>query len=162
VADILQNGWTDDLDHEHWQMVRVALAGFLAQSGVDLTETQITHSGLIRPLTRVMVDHEGLVIFPDPLYHPNERFFYDLTVTGEIVPRTKSLSDPFAILNGILPERPLTEIDEPWPAIDSRSVNMKQTPVTWSEWVGYWGKGGRPGRLPERARLNFLPRDFAD
>ena len=162
VADILQNGWTDDLDHEHWQMVRVALAGFLAQSGVDLSETQITHSGLIRPLTRVMVDHEGLVIFPDPLYHPNERFFYDLTVTGEIVPRTKSLSDPFAILNGILPERPLTEIDEPWPAIDSRSVNMKQTPVTWSEWVGYWGKGGRPGRLPERARLNFLPRDFAD
>lgn len=162
VADVLHNGWTDQLDHDQWQLFRVALAGFLAESSVDLTESQIENSEVVRPLARMLVDHEGLVIFPDPLYHPHDRIYYDLTIDGEILPRTKSLSDPFAILNGIIPDRLADDQESPWPAINSREINLKQTPVTWAEWVAYWGKGGRPGRLPERARLSFLPRDFTN
>lgn len=160
VAEVLNNGWTDQLDHDQWQLFRVALAGFMAESSVDLTESQIENSGIIRPLSRMLVDHEGLVVFPDPLYHPHDRIYYDLTIDGEILPRTKSLSDPFAILNGIIPDRLFHDSESPWPAINSREINLKQTPVTWAEWVSYWGKGGRPGRLPERARLSFLPRDY--
>ncbi|MFM7130050.1 MAG: hypothetical protein ACKO0V_11905, partial [bacterium] len=160
VADVIKSGWTDELDHDQWQVFRVALAGFLAESSVDLTESQIVNSGISKPLSRVLVDYEGLVVFPDPLYHPHDRIFYDLTIDGDILPRTKSLSDPFAILNGIIPDRLVFDDDSPWPAINSREINLKQSPVTWAEWVAYWGKGGRPGRLPERARLAFLPRDY--
>lgn len=160
VADLIQPGWTAALEHDQWQHLRVSLAGFMAQCGVDITESQVLNSSIMRPLARVMVDSDGLVVFPDPLYRPGERLIYDLTQIGEIEPRTKSLSDPLAIFDSILPEWRTDENgDEPWPVLDSRHVNLKQTPVYWSEWVAYWGKGGRPGRLPERARLEFLPKN---
>ena len=160
VAEVIDPGWAADLDHDHSQSLRVSLAGFFAQCGVDLTEAQIAMTGLQRPLARVMVDEDGLIVFPDPLYQPGARLIYDLSQTGEIEPRTKSLSDPMAILDGILPEWRNTEKqDDPWPVLDDRSINLKRTPVTWAEWVAYWGKGGRPGRLPERARLTFLPEE---
>ncbi|MFM1803008.1 MAG: hypothetical protein RJA81_2360, partial [Planctomycetota bacterium] len=157
LAEMISLGWANALEHDQWQNLRVSLAGFMAQCGVDLTESQIRNASLIRPLSRLMVDHDGIVIFPNPLYRPGERIIYDLTESGEIVPRTKSLSDPFAILDGILPEWRIENDDEPWPIIDSHQLNLKHTPVYWQEWITYWGKGGRPGRLPERARLNFLP-----
>ena len=128
---------------------------------MDITEAQIEFAGLHRPLARVMVDEDGLVVFPDPLYQPGQRLIYDLSQSGEIEPRTKPLSDPLAIFDGFLPEwRSQDNSDDPWPVLDCRNVNLKRTPVTWSEWIAYWGKGGRPGRLPERARLDFLPSEI--
>ncbi|MEI7924181.1 MAG: hypothetical protein WCJ40_19910 [Planctomycetota bacterium] len=161
VAEIVQLGWSEDLENDQSQSLRVSLAGFYAQCGVDITEAQILFAGLHRPLARVMVDEDGLVVFPDPLYQPGERLIYDLSQSGEIEPRTKKLTDPLAILDGFLPEwRSHADPDNPWPVLDARNVNLKRTPVLWSEWIVYWGKGGRPGRLPERARLNFLPSEI--
>ena len=161
VAEIIQMGWAKDLENDQSQNLRVSLAGFFAQCGVDITEAQIEFAGLHRPLARVMVDEDGLVVFPDPLYQPGQRLIYDLSQSGEIEPRTKPLSDPLAIFDGFLPEwRSQDNSDDPWPVLDCRNVNLKRTPVTWSEWIAYWGKGGRPGRLPERARLDFLPSEI--
>lgn len=157
IADTLLHEESADLRHEQWQCLKVSLAGLFAQCGVDMTTTQIESTGLMRPLARVLVEEDGLVVFPDPLYRPRERYIYDISQPGLIEPRTKPFSDPLAILDGILPEWRSSEDDDPWPVLESEKVNLKRTPVSWAEWISYWGKGGRPGRLPERARLQILP-----
>ncbi len=157
IAETTLHKKSTDLRGEQWQCLKVSLAGLFSQCGVDMTTTQIERTGLLRPLARVLVEEDGLIVFPDPLYRPRERFIYDLSQPGLIEPRTKPITDPLAILDGILPEWRSDEDDDPWPAIESERINLKRTPVSWAEWVVYWGKGGRPGRLPERARLEIVP-----
>lgn len=158
IAETTFHKKSADLRPEQWQCLKVSLAGLFAQCGVDMTKTQIERTGLMRPLARVLVEEDGLVVFPDPMYRPRERFIYDLSQPGQIEPRTKPITDPLAILDGILPEwRNTDEEDDPWPVLDAQNVNLKRTPVTWAEWIAYWGKGGRPGRMPERARLEIVP-----
>lgn len=157
LAEAVRHEAASALRPDQWQCLKVSLAGLFAQCGVDMTATQIERTGLMRPLARVLVEEEGLVVFPDPMYRPRERLIYDISQFGSIEPRTKPITDPLAILDGILPEWRATEDDDPWPVLQSQQVNLKRTPVTWAEWVAYWGKGGRPGRLPERARLEIFP-----